>query len=75
MIKKAKNKYALKVGMVLERDFYGRRNRLEVIAEGGLMKFKIDNRIFTSLTQAARYVCGDDTRSISGPQFWRAPKA
>jgi hypothetical protein len=72
--KKTKNSYALHAGMVLEREFYGRLNRLEIVNEGGHLKFKLGERMFTSLTQAARYVCGDESRAISGPQFWRAPK-
>ena len=72
--KKAKNNYALHPGLVLEREFYGRVNRLEVVDVSGCLKFKLGGRLFTSLTQAARHVCGDETRAISGPQFWRVPK-
>ena len=72
--KKRKTKYALYAGMVLQREFYGRQNSLKVVDESGCLKFKLNDLMFESLTQAARHVCGDETRSISGPQFWRAPK-
>lgn len=70
-----KKNYALRDGMVLEKEFYGRTHRLLVIKEGDEFLFKIDDRIFASLTAAARHVCRDDTRTISGPQFWNAPIA
>lgn len=70
-----KKNYALRDGMILEKEFYGRVYRLLVIKEGGGFLFKIDDRIFTSLTAAARHVCRDDTRTISGPNFWNAPIA
>ena len=72
--RKTKNNYALHAGMVLEREFYGQLHRLEVVNGDGCLQFKLGNEVFTSLTQAARHVCGDETRAISGPQFWRAPK-
>jgi hypothetical protein len=70
-----KQKYALRDGMVLEKQFYGRIYRLLVIKDGNDFLFRINDRIFTSLTAAAKHVCRDDTRTISGPQFWNAPIA
>ena len=61
--------------MVLEREFYGRRRKLLVVGDGDGRKFKIDERVFDSLTAAARYVVGDETRQINGPAFWAAPPA
>jgi len=74
---KAKNKklYALRDGMVLEREFYGRTHRLLVIRDGKDFRFKVNELNFNSLTAAARHICRDDTRAISGPQFWNAPLA
>jgi len=72
--KKTKIKYALRAGLVLHREYYGRLHILKVIDENGILKFKLNDLIFDSLTQAARHVCGDETRAISGPEFWRAPK-
>jgi len=71
--KKTKKSYALRKGMFLEKRFYGQLHRLEVLEERGCFSFKLGNKTFSSLTQAARYVCGDETRAISGPQFWNAP--
>jgi hypothetical protein len=70
-----KQRYALRDGMVLEKEFYGRKYRLLVIKDGRSFRFKVGERIFDSLTAAARYVCGDETRAISGPLFWNAPIA
>ena len=67
--------YALHNGLVLEREFYGRLRKLLVVGEGEALKFKIDDKVFGSLTAAARYVVGDETRQINGPQFWDAPLA
>lgn len=61
--------------MVLEKEFYGRTYRLLVIKDGEVFRFKVNERIFDSLTAAARHVCRDETRAISGPQFWNAPIA
>src|SRR5580658_1236201 len=65
--------YALHDGMVLQREFYGRLRKLLVVGDGNAFKFKIDDRMFESLTAAARYVVGDETRQINGPLFWSAP--
>jgi hypothetical protein len=73
-VKKHKT-YALRDGLVLEREFYGRLRKLLVVGEGEALKFKIDDRSFDSMTAAARYVVGDETRQINGPQFWEAPLA
>ena len=72
---KAKNKrlYALRDGMILEKEFYGRTYRLLIIKNGKEFRFKVNELIFDSLTAAARHVIRDDTRAISGPQFWNAP--
>ena len=75
MTHKKRKEYALREGMILEKVFYGRVYRLLVIRQEDGLKFKIDEHVFSSLTAAARYVCRDETRTISGPQFWRAPLA
>jgi hypothetical protein len=59
--------------MVLEREFYGRLRKLLVVGDGDGHKFKIDERVFDSMTAAARYVVRDETRQINGPVFWGAP--
>jgi hypothetical protein len=71
----AKKQYALRNGMILKKQLCGRTYRLLVVKDGRDFRFKIDDRIFGSLTAAARYVCRDETRQISGPQFWNAPLA
>jgi hypothetical protein len=70
-----RKKYALAEGVVLERNFYGRVRKLMVVQDDEALKFKIDDRLFASLTAAARYVVGDETRQINGPEFWNAPLA
>jgi hypothetical protein len=67
---KEKNDYGLSVGMVIERTFYGRLYKLAVIKGPDGHQFKIENQVFDSLTAAARHVCRDETRPISGPKFW-----
>lgn len=62
-------------GMVLEREFYGRLRKLHVVRDDNVLKFKIDDKLFPSLTAAARYVVRDETRQINGPEFWGAPLA
>ena len=70
---KNKNPYALRAGVALKRTFYGRVHTLIVRRDGGEFQFGLDGRIFDSLTAAAKHVCRDETRSISGPQFWGLP--
>ena len=70
-----KKKYALRDGMVLQKEFYGRVYRLLVVKDGERFRFKIDDCIFESLTAAAKHVCRDSTREMSGPQFWNVPAA
>lgn len=72
---KNRKTYALHDGMVLEREFYGRLRKLRVVRDENALKFKIDDRLFDSLTAAARYVVRDETRQINGPEFWGAPLA
>lgn len=72
---KNRKSYAIHDGMVLEREFYGRLRQLRVIQDGESLKFRIDDRLFNSLTAAARYVVRDETRQINGPEFWGAPLA
>ena len=59
--------------MILQREFYGQLYRLVVIKEKDVFKFKLGDQVFPSLTAAAKHVCRDDTRTISGPLFWRVP--
>jgi hypothetical protein len=61
--------------MVLEKIYHGRVYRLLVIRQGDSLKFKIDEHVFASLTAAAKYVCRDKNRALSGPLFWRAQPA
>lgn len=70
---KQRKNYALRDGLVLEREFYGRQRKLRVILDDGTLRFRVDDRLFASLTAAARYVVGDETRQINGPEFWGAP--
>ena len=72
---KNRKNYVLHDGMVLEREFYGRLRKLSVVHDGKELKFKIDDKLFGSLTAAARYVVRDETRQINGPEFWGAPLA
>ena len=72
---KKRKEYALREGMVLEKVYHGRVYRLLVIRQGDSLKFKIDEHVFSSLTAAAKYVCRDENRAISGPLFWCAPRA
>lgn len=75
MSKKKKHDYGLRAGMVIERTFYGRVYKLAVIEGAEELQFKIDAHVFDSLTAAARHVLRDETRTISGPQFWGIPTA
>lgn len=72
---KNRKNYALRDGMVLEREFYGRLRKLHVVRDDNVLKFKVDDQLFPSLTAAARYVVRDETRQINGPEFWGAPLA
>ena len=71
MKRTSKNPYGLRAGMFIKRDFYGRVYTLEVVRHGtSEFRFKLDEQFFDSLTAAARHVCRDETRAISGPKFW-----
>lgn len=65
--------YDIAKGMVFVKQFYGREWRLEVVEVEGKNSFKLDGKIFSSLTSAARHVNRDELRSISGPAFWNVP--
>jgi hypothetical protein len=67
---KAKHEYLIREGMEFIRQYYGKNYRLLVVKHHGILQFKVEDMIFATLTAAARYVCRDDTRSISGPVFW-----
>jgi len=54
---------------------YGRLHRLEVIGRSGSLEFNLGDQVFAALTASAKHICSDETRTISGPQFWRAPLA
>ena len=73
MTRKKRKKYALHEGMVLEKVYHGRVYKLHVIRQGDSLKFKVNARVFESLTAAAKYV--SNNRSISGPLFWHAQPA
>ena len=71
MKKRVKQKpYHLYEGMIIDKCYYGKKIELIVVRFKGEIQFKIDKQIFPTLTAAARYVCGDPTRQISGPLFW-----
>jgi len=70
---KKKNNYLLEEGMVFEKQHYGKKVRLCVIKTNGVMQFSIDGKLFRTLTAAAKHVCGDETRQMSGPLFWNVP--
>jgi hypothetical protein len=67
-----KSNYGLKDGMVLEKTFYGNLYRLRVVKDGDVLKFRVEDKLFNSLTAAARHVVRDETRQIDGPKFWGA---
>jgi hypothetical protein len=75
MTKKKKHNYGLQPGMVIERTFYGRLYKLAVTKGPEGLQFKLDENVFDFLTAAARHVLRDETRPISGPQFWGLPTA
>jgi hypothetical protein len=56
--------------MVIEKTYYGKKLQLLVVRNDGEIQFKYDDRIFSTLTAAARHVRGDPTCQISGPLFW-----
>lgn len=64
--------YALREGMVLEKNYRRQSYRLSVIKEEGVLRFRISGKTFSSLTAAAKYVVGDNME-INGPRFWGAP--
>jgi len=67
---KTKSSYQLREGMIFQKEYYGNVFRLLVVRHHEKLQFKVADKIFPSLTAAAKYVCRDDTRSISGPLFW-----
>lgn len=67
---KKQKTYRLREGMVFEKQYYGNAVRLLVVKHHGELQFKVADQIFPTLTAAARHVCGDETRQISGPVFW-----
>jgi hypothetical protein len=67
---KQKKSYTLRQGMIFEKVYYGNTLRLLVVEHHGVLQFKVADEIFPTLTAAARHVCGDATRQISGPLFW-----
>jgi hypothetical protein len=71
-IKKGKKQksYQIREGMIFEKQYYGKSLRLLVVKHHGELQFKVADQIFPTLTAAARHVCGDETRQISGPLFW-----
>jgi hypothetical protein len=67
---KTQKSYHLREGMIFEKRYYGNVVRLLVVKHHGGLQFKVADQIFPTLTAAARHVCGDETRQISGPIFW-----
>jgi hypothetical protein len=74
-MKKSRKIYNLQEGMVLVKEYYGKTHQLRVISANGIIKYKLDDKIFNSLTAAARHVLRDETRQVAGPEFWNAPLA
>ena len=72
---KQKFQYLLREGMRLEKHYYGKLHSLLIVRDRGELLFKVDDKIFDSLTAAAKHVCRDETISISGPKFWGAVRA
>lgn len=68
-----KHPYSLKAGMIFEKTFYGKKYRLLIVKNNGTLQFKTEDRLFGSLTAAARHVIRDETRQVSGPAFWGNP--
>ena len=71
---KVRHTYDLHDGMVLEKTCYGRVFKLKVVEQAGCFRFRVGDQLFDSMTAAARHVIGDETRQVSGPMFWGAPK-
>ena len=71
---KEKHQYLLREGMRLEKNYYGKLHSLLIVRHHGKIMFKVDDKIFGSLTSAAKHVCRNETISISGPNFWGAVK-
>jgi hypothetical protein len=67
---KRQNRYSLREGMVFEKQYYGSSVKLFVVRHNDELQFKVVDKIFPTLTAAARHVIGDETRQISGPVFW-----
>lgn len=61
--------------MRLEKNYCGKQYSLLIVKNHGKLMFKVDDRIFESLTAAARHVYRDETRQVNGPEFWGAPRA
>lgn len=72
---KQQYQYLLREGMRLEKRYYGRLHSLLIVRHRGEIMFKIDDKLFDSLTAAAKHVCRNETISISGPKFWGAVRA
>ena len=75
MPKKNIIQYKYRNGMILKRTFIGKTYELVVIKDEEKIKFKIGDKVFKSLTAAARFVCRNPSQQISGPKFWKAPVA
>ena len=65
--------YRLKEGMVFEKRYYSNTYKLVVVECDGKTQFQVGHKVFSSMTAAAKHVCNDETRSISGPLFWGNP--
>jgi hypothetical protein len=72
MAKGKKRIYALRVGMVLEKKFKGHPYKLSVAKSGDTLEFRLGNKVFFSLTAAAKHVSGGKNE-INGPRFWGLP--
>jgi hypothetical protein len=72
MTKGKKQVYAIREGMVLDKKYRGRPYSLRVTRNGDRLQFRLGNKVFSSLTAAAKYVSGGE-HEINGPRFWGAP--
>jgi hypothetical protein len=59
----------LRAGDEIQRKFKRKIFRLSVIKDGDVLKYKVSDKTFTSLSAAAKYVIGSNMQ-INGPAFW-----
>jgi hypothetical protein len=70
----ARKKYALTDGLILEIKYRRQNYRLQVLKKEDQFQFKVGNKVFLSLTAAAKHVMNTD-QEVNGPRFWKVPIA